>query len=571
MLWRGTQFRCMPENTPQYPPDAVADNRIARLEERIARIEAQLGIEAPVAPVASVEASTPAAGELGPVQLPVRGEDEFELQVGQNWFAVAGIAALTIGVGFMLSLPYASLPAWAPSTGGFALAAGLFLLANLWRRSFEIVSAYLRGAGIALFFISTLRMYFFGTSHVLGVDTIVGEAVLVIVVALNLAFAWWRGSPWLMALGLVTGYVSTIAVGSAWFLLIGLTLLAAVTAAASRLRHWPGLWLVGIPFSYLTYFLWAIGNPFRGGEFHFVANPLAAPGFLLVTALILAAGPLLRPNREREDGITNISSLLNCGLGYGCFLVHSAAAFPTIFTLLHAAAFLGFLGLAILFWLREHSRVSTFLYAMTGYAALSMAIIKAATVPEVFVWLSLQSVVVVTTAIWFRSRFIVVANFIIYAAIVLGYIILVRRETGISVGFGIVALGSARILNWQKNRLELKTELMRNAYLLSAFLVFPYALYHLVSAKYVGLAWVGLAVIYYVLNLVVQNQKYRWMGHATLLLAMLFLVIVGISRFEPIYRVVSFLVLGAVLLIVSLSFTRWRSRRQPKPEEARGG
>jgi hypothetical protein len=66
-------------------------------------------------------------------------------------------------------------------------------------------------------------------------------------------------------------------------------------------------------------------------------------------------------------------------------------------------------------------------------------------------------------------------------------------------------------------RLELKTELMRNAYLLSAFVVFPYALYHLVPGRYVGLAWVGLALFYYLMNLIVRSQKFRWMGHVTLL------------------------------------------------------
>jgi uncharacterized membrane protein len=220
------------------------------------------------------------------------------------------------------------------------------------------------------------------------------------------------------------------------------------------------------------------------------------------------------------------------------------------------------LGVAVAFWVREQSRVSTFLYAMTGYLALSMAIIKAAAMPDVFVWLSLQSVVVVATAIWFRSRFIVVANFLIYVSIVLGYIVVAKAETGISIGFGIVALVTARILNWKKDRLELKTELMRNAYLVSAFFVFPYALYHLVPATYVGLAWIGLALAYYGMNLLVRSQKYRWMGHVTLLLTALYLVVVGTSRFEPVYRVLSFLALGTVLLVVSLLFTRLR---KPKP------
>jgi uncharacterized membrane protein len=91
--------------------------------------------------------------------------------------------------------------------------------------------------------------------------------------------------------------------------------------------------------------------------------------------------------------------------------------------------------------------------------------------------------------------------------------------------------------------------------------VFPYALYHLVPATYVGLAWIGLALAYYGMNLLVRSQKYRWMGHVTLLLTALYLVIVGTSRFEPVYRVLSFLALGTVLLVVSLLFTRLRKRK----------
>jgi hypothetical protein len=240
--------------------------------------------------------------------------------------------------------------------------------------------------------------------------------------------------------------------------------------------------------------------------------------------------------------------------------LHTIGGYRSSLTALHLAAFGVLLGLAVAFWLREGSRLATFFYAMTGYMALSTAIVGAVKGPAVFVWLSVQSVVVVATAVWFRSRFIVVANFLIYVLIVLAYMVVTKAETGISLGFGVVALVSARILNWQQRRLELKTELMRNAYLFSAFVVFPYALHHLVSGKLVALAWVTLALFYYLMNLVVRSPKFRWMGHGTLLLTALYLAVVGTSRFSPTYRVLSFLVLGLVLLAVSVVFTRLRSR-----------
>jgi hypothetical protein len=218
----------------------------------------------------------------------------------------------------------------------------------------------------------------------------------------------------------------------------------------------------------------------------------------------------------------------------------------------------------------EKDGIGSFVCAMTGFLALSIAIIKATPSPDVFVWLSVQSVVVVATAIWLRSRFIIVANFAIYLGILACYVAVAESERGISIGFGVVALVTARLLAWKQERLALKTGLMRNAYLVAAFCIFPYALFHLVPRAWVSLAWVGAALLYYVLAAVVRSPKYRWMAHATLLLAALYLAIVGISRLEPVFRNLSFLVLGAVLLIVSLVFTRLRARRRPPPAGAGG-
>jgi hypothetical protein len=530
------------------------DRRLELLEARLAALEARLArpADAPPAPVILAAAAPPAA--------PALNEDELEFEVGQKWFANVGIGVLTLAVGFTVSLPYAGLPAGVPSLIGAAGAAGLLLLARHWRQSAGPMTGYLRGVAMALFYFATLRLYFFGATPLLTTGSVTGRAVLVLVVAGNLVFAWRRRSAGLAGLALATGYATCLAVDGAGFVLPVLALLAGLTVAGSLAGRWPALGLAGLLLNAATYLLWAAGNPLLGRPFQFLAAPAAAPGFLLAATLVLGLGPLLRRDDTAEDGVAKSCALLNCALGYGVFLLHTLAVHGAGFLADHLAASVVYLGLAVLFWVRRQTRVATFLYAMTGYFALSVAIVQAAAVPDVFVWLSLQSVIVVATAVWFRSRFIVVANFLIGAAIVLGYVLVTEHETGISLGFGLVALVSARLLNWQKDRLELKTELMRNAYLLGAFVVFPYALYHLAPVRYAGLAWVGLALFYYAMNLIVRNQKFRWMGHATLLLTTLFLVIVGTSRFEPVYRVLSFLALGTVMVIVSLAFTRMRKR-----------
>jgi hypothetical protein len=547
----------MSEDSAPSTSHRTLEERIVRIETRLAHLESELDTRA----LASESAGAPPA--LAPAFPPsTPGEDELEFAIGQNWFARAGILILTLGVALLLLLPYAALPPLAPSLIGFATVAGLFSLAALWRRSFELVAGYLFGAAMGLLYFSTLRLCFPETRHVLSIDNVAARALLVAVGAANLVIALRRKSGWLVGVALLTGGASALAVNTPSFVLTATFLLAVAGSGVARWRNWPSMLIATPILAFGSYFVWAIGNPFRGGAFHFGGESTASPFVLLATVMVFAAGAVWRRHREAEDAATNSAALVNCVAGYGMFLVHTGAAYQGMFVGIHLLASVVLLGIAVLFWRSERSHVSTFFYAMTGYVALSMAILKASTIPNVFIWLSLQSVMVVTTAIWFRSRFIVVANFIIFVAIVFGYMLLAERETGISVGFGIVALLSARILNWQRRRLELRTELMRNAYLISAFFVFPYALYHLVPLRYVGLTWIGLASMYYALNLIVQNQKYRWMGHTTLLFTTFYLVVVGTRHFEPEYRILSFLVLGAVLLIVSLSFTRVQRRRR---------
>lgn len=533
--------------------------QVARLEDRVARLEelfAARGALTESNPI-SLEADPPALTDNG--QEAQRTAEDLEYEVGQNWFAKVGIVALAAGAAFALSLPFEGLPAIIPSLGGWVVAAILFALSHRWGDSFELVARYFRGAAMALLFIAALRLYYFGKPPLLSLASPAGHTLLALIIAANLAIAYQRKSPYLIVLSLIMGYAAAVAVNAPSFVLIAVTALSAVAAHARIKRNMPWVLILGTALTSLGYLNWAANNPFFSRSYRLLPEHYPGVFVLLGCMAIFALGGILRKATEREDPPTIIGSALNCTLGYGVFLLHSLVL-PTLFVTAHLLASIVLLGLAAVFWTRDRSEYSTFLYAMTGYMALSAALVKMSSAPEVFVLLSLQSLLVLTTAIWFQSRFIVVTNFLIYVGIGVAYLVVARQESGISFVLGVVALVSARILNWKKERLLLKTELMRNAYLISAFVIFPYSLYHLVPSAYLAVAWVGVALFYYGMNLIVRNPKYRWLGHATLLLTALYLFIAGISRFEPIFRILSFFVVGAALLIVSVVFTKVRRR-----------
>jgi uncharacterized membrane protein len=199
---------------------------------------------------------------------------------------------------------------------------------------------------------------------------------------------------------------------------------------------------------------------------------------------------------------------------------------------------------------------------MIGYLALSVFIIFSFPAPDYFVWLCWQSLLVVSTAVWFRSKFIVVANFIIFLTVLIAYVIAEGTFGWISSSFGVVALVSARIMNWQKNRLELQTEQMRNSYLLVALLVFPYVLLRALPSEFVSLSWVLVAIAYYGLSSLLKIKKYRWMALLTLLMTVVYVFIQGITATETSYKIISFLVVGVVMVAISILYSRIKSKDQ---------
>ncbi|RMF57774.1 MAG: DUF2339 domain-containing protein, partial [Calditrichaeota bacterium] len=488
------------------------------LEARIARIESVLSLP----PWESV--STREKKEMDKVSAKeeVKAESEsLEFQIGEFWFAKVGIVVLVMGIAFLLTLPYHNLPPIWPIVIGYVLVGVLFLFSHLWRNSLSLLSRYLMGGGLVLMYFTTMRLYYFSSNPILTSKP-VELTLLLLVTAFTLYIALRRSSVYLASLALTMGYVSAIVSDYSYFLFILLTILAVVTVYLMRKYEWYGLYIFSICANYLTHFIWFLNNPFLGKKLQLVSSPQANIYFVLLYLLIFALANLYRRKDLPETNLVIMSTFLTSVGGYFLYFLITFLKFTEQMAFSHILASVIFLVLAILFWLREKSRYSTFFYAMLGYGALSVAILAQFSFQDSFIWLCWQSVLVITTAIWFRSKFIIVANFGIYVLLFLAYLLIVQEVQVSSLNFGIVAMLSARILNWQREKLELKTEMMRNAYLVMAFFIFPYILYQIVPGGYVALSWIGVTLVYYLLSLLLKNEKYRWMALFNLLLTVLY-------------------------------------------------
>ena len=282
----------------------------------------------------------------------------------------------------------------------------------------------------------------------------------------------------------------------------------------------------------------------------------------MIYAVIFASGERLRKGPFPENATVIFSNILNAGGCYFLFFLITFVNKDSSAYLYHLIASIIFIAIAIQFWLKEQSKSSTFIYAMLGYFALTVAIIYEFKSPGFFILLCWQSIIVLSTAVWFRSKYIVLANFVIYILIFVTYLILEGKLSSTSLSFGIVALLSARILNWKKDRLELTTEQMRNAYLLTALVIIPYALFHAMPEGWASVSWIVVAIIYYALSVILKSKKYRWMALATLGLTVGYVFIIGITNEDFTYKIISFLALGLVMLVISVLYTKKKKKEK---------
>lgn len=537
--------------------DAKLLQVLEQLETRLQRIERRMDMSTP---------DSPAVDALVESEEPYEEREGLEYRIGRIWLPRLGVIVLTLGVIFLLTLPLEVLPHVVANTLGFVLTGVVLAFSRLWWKSLPEFSRYLQGGAMLLLYFSTMRLHFFSAETAVGSMSI-EFGLLLVVVALNLFISLKSASVYLTGMSLAMGYLTALTSTNAYVLMSGILLISVVTVIIALNRNWPGLLPAGITFMVFAHFLWSINNPLFSSSAEILTTPFANLLYLVAGIMLFGIVNLRLTLVHGENNTVIVTSFFNTTVPYILLMFLTLTGFKEQFTGMQFLTAVVYLGLAVATWRRTAGRYTTFFYTMAGNLALSAAIFNQFAIPNNFLWLCLQSFLVISLAIWFRSRIIVVTNFAIFLSIFIAYLVLTDAVNAVGLVFGFVAMLSARIMNWQRDRLELKADMLRNSYLLTTLFIFPYTLYHMLPGGWVSLSWVAVAALYYLLSKVLSNFKYRWMALATLLFAVVHLMIVGTTSFEPAYRIISFIVLGIVLLGVSLWYIKSSGKTSGQQQE----
>jgi hypothetical protein len=554
----------MSENhhSPNHDPDIR--EQLQRIEQRLARLESKFEALPAGTRQRYLDEDDEEEVEL---RLPKGSSSLIESRIGEYGFAWLGNIVLILGIIFLTDyILRLGKPMIAASTG-YLLTGALLVTARFMRNSYTYMASLFTLFSQFLLYYMTLRLHYF-TGNPLLQSAAPVLILLLLLTALQAFLAARRKSP-LYATVVILMASFTALVSDSALLLPVITMMAAGMMVFFYVYGWHRSLYLAILMTYLVILVWLLNNPLMGHPLQTITQHHNSYFFLAVCAAVFSLVPLLPQRGKFPDSAILVSILLN-GLGFSLLIaILVILFFPATYMWIFLSIALYCMAYATL--LKKFSSWSypPALFVLYGFVALSVSIFGWYGLPRSYFLLSLQSLLVLSFALWFRSKIIVVMNFFLFLMLLITYSVTSGHIQSINFSFPVVAFVSARIINWQKERLRIETELIRNTYLVVLFLTMLYACYMGFPGQFITLSWTVTAIVYFVMSIILKNVKYRYLALANVIATALYLFTVDLARIEVGYRIVAFLFLAVITIFISASYVR-KLKKKGKAEEETG-
>jgi hypothetical protein len=484
----------------------------------------------------------------------IEEEKGIESMIGRFGLASLGNIVLFFGITFLVQYLMNSGQHLLSVLLGYASATGIFFLAKYLKKSNVSLAFMFKITGQILLFYITIRLHFF-TSAPLIPQKSLSVALLFAVIGYQVYWAIRNKSQTLSVISVIFALTAALVTDSTHITLPIVTIGAAVSVYYFYRFRWQPLVIYTILLTYSAFFLWLFGNPFMGHPMALISIHHYGIIYLFLLGAIYSSLLLFRGKESASDGFFAGVTFTN-GLIF-TFLLSLIVLrfFSNDYVLLFLVITICCLAFSALLHSRSDWNFASAFYALYGFMAMSIALYGLYGFPKAYLLLSVQSLVVVSMALWFRNRLIVVMNSLLFLFILMVYLFSSEPTDSVNFSFAIISIVSARIINWQSSRLKIETHIMRNLYLIEGFVMVMLSLYHSVPKHFITLSWIVAALVYFVLSIFLKNVKYRYMALGTMICAALYLFMVDLASIELIYRVMALLLLAAISIGISMYYT----------------
>jgi len=437
---------------------------------------------------------------------------------------------------------------------GYIASASIFLLADYIKKANVHLAFIFRINVLVLLFYFTVRLHFFSFSPIIP-GKIISIFMLLILVALQVYLSIRNESQPFAALAVFFALATAILGDTTNLTLPIVMITAAGVVYIYRRFNWEPLLIVTIFLTYLVFFLWLFGNPLSGHTMEMITEHHFGIIYLFGLGVCFSIVSLFRKKDSVSDDFLISVIIINGILFTFLLLLMVLRFFSTDYVNLFTVITISALIFSIILHSKSDWNFASAFYALYGFMAMSIALYGIFGLPGVYLLLSVQSLLVVSMALWFRNRLIIVMNSLLFLTILIIYLLSSKNVNGVNFCFALIALISARIINWKRSRLYIKTDMIRNLYMIEGFFMMLLALLHAVPKQFVTFSWSMAALLYFVISLLLKNIKYRYMALGTMICSAFYLFIVDLARIEIIYRVLALLFLAVISIGISIYYT----------------
>lgn len=477
-----------------------------------------------------------------------------ETQIGRFGLAWMGNIVLLFGITFLtqylVNLGHQLLAVII----GYIASASIYFLSDYLKKTNKHLSFMFGMNAQAILFYITIRLHFFSSEPLVSNEPF-SVFLLLLVVLFQVYLSVRNRSQAFGTLAVLFALTATV-ISNATLITIPIIIVTAAGAIIYLRRFdWKPLLVTTIILTYATFTIWMLGDPFMGHAVQLIKEKYLCMASLFSLGALYSVVLLFREGDTSSDDYLIGVTFTNGILFTITLLFVVLSFFSHDYVIMFSAITVCCLGYSIILHSKSNWNFASAFYALYGFMAMSIALYGLIGFPTVYLLLSVQSLIVVSMALWFRNKLIVIMNSLLFMTILLIYLISSKQGDGVNFSFALVALISARVINWKRSRLQIQTDLIRNLYMTEGFIMVLYALIHAVPKQFVTLSWTMAALLYFVLSILLKNVKYRYMALGTMICATFYLFIVDLARIEIVYRVLALLFLAVISIGISIYYT----------------
>lgn len=484
----------------------------------------------------------------------------FETGVGEYGLAWLGNIVLFLAIGFLFQ-HFVNIHNPLLAIGvGITSVITVFGLSYILRVSYTYLSKTFNIFGFIILFFLTLKLHFYNKIPIID-NVSIATIIIIAVIAFQIFWAVKKENQFLAGLAYLLGLFGAFTINDI-HLFFGISLALICFALYS---YWRYSWLKSFMFiliiSYLFFLVWMLKNKVL------LFNPETTLAYYTTFVYISVATAIYsllafkKPDESRPSAFS-LMAILTAGIEYSIVLlvlvlVNSQKDFVPLFAAITIYSIL----YSIFLKLYSPLKYSPALYALFGFVGFSIAVYGIFMFPDSFLLLIIQSLLVLIIALWYQSQVITLINTFLFFFIVLFY----YKSSGtlqlVNFSIPLVAFLSARFINWKKERLNIKTEFIRNLYLFILFASLLYATAKGIPAQFVTIGWLVIAGGYFGLSVILNNRKYRLMAMANLFMSFIHLMIFDMAKSDVVFRILAFIAFAAVSLVISIYYVKKIKRK----------